>query len=143
MFDKSVDNNPHALKFLPDCYKTQIMWNEAIKDYPSAVLYLITWKWLVCYKQNAEKPDNSIFSNDNIFYHDVDSNIIIFLKDDLTLQALIILTLMMMMIGFKMIQKLSTILYLWLGIINLNNLKHVKKETNEKLMAVAWHQTKW
>ena len=90
-----------------------------------------------------EKPDNSIFSNDNIFYHDVDSNIITFLKDDLTLQALIILTLVMMIGLMKMIQKLSIILYLWLGIINLNNLKHVKKETNEELMAVAWHQTKW
>ena len=90
-----------------------------------------------------EKPDNPIFSNDNIFYHDVDSNIITFLKDDLTLQALIILTLVMMIGLMKMIQKLSIILYLWLGIINLNNLKHVKKETNEELMAVAWHQTKW
>ena len=90
-----------------------------------------------------EKPDNSIFSNDNIFYHDVDSNIITFLKDDLTLQALRILTLVMMIGLMKMIQKLSIILYLWLGIINLNNLKHVKKETNEELMAVAWHQTKW
>ena len=27
----------------------------------------------------------------------------------------------------------------WLGILNLKNIKHVKKELNEKLIPVAWH----
>ena len=31
----------------------------------------------------------------------------------------------------------------WLGIRNLKNVKHLKKESNEELMPVAWHPNRW
>ena len=31
----------------------------------------------------------------------------------------------------------------WLGPIDLNNVKHLKKDINKDLMPVAWHPTRW
>ena len=33
MCDKAVENYPHALKFVPDCYLIQKMFDEAVKTY--------------------------------------------------------------------------------------------------------------
>ena len=35
MYDEVVDNYSHALKFVPDCYKTKKMCDKSVTDYPS------------------------------------------------------------------------------------------------------------
>ena len=40
MCDKGIYNNPHALKFVPDCYKTQEMCNKAVKRCFLAFIYI-------------------------------------------------------------------------------------------------------
>ena len=37
MFDKFVDDYPHALKFVPDCYTTQNVCNNAFNTYNSKI----------------------------------------------------------------------------------------------------------
>ena len=77
----------------------------------------------------AEKLDNPVISNDDIFFVDVYSSIITFRSNDrgLILQTLMILTLMIIVL-IKKILKLVFMLHLWLGVIDLNNIKHVKKK---------------
>ena len=63
-----------------------------------------------------------------IFFVDVDSNIITFLSDDMSFNTidLIILTLMMIILMKKILKLLFT-LSLWLGVIDINKERHVKK----------------
>ena len=42
----------------------------------------------------------------------------------------------------KMILTLLFLSNVWLGIVNLENMKHLKN-TNEQLMPIAWHLKKW
>ena len=37
MFNKAVDNFPHALKFFPNCYITQKMCDEVANTHPSTI----------------------------------------------------------------------------------------------------------
>ena len=37
MCNKAVDNYPHALEFVPKCYKTQNMCDKAVNIYPSTI----------------------------------------------------------------------------------------------------------
>ena len=40
MCDKAVDNQPHALQFSPDCYKTQKICNKVVDTYPTITEYV-------------------------------------------------------------------------------------------------------
>ena len=40
MCDKAVDYYPHALKFVPDCYKIQNMCDKAVNTYPSTIQFV-------------------------------------------------------------------------------------------------------
>ena len=42
----------------------------------------------------------------------------------------------------KMILTLLFLSNVWLGIVNLENMKHLKN-TNEQLRPIAWHLKKW
>ena len=35
MCNKAVDNYPHALEFVPECYKTQKVCDKAVDTYPA------------------------------------------------------------------------------------------------------------
>ena len=39
MCGKAVDSYPHALEFVPECYKTQKMCDKAADTYPSMIKY--------------------------------------------------------------------------------------------------------
>ena len=84
---KVVSREAFILKYYPDKYKTQELYDKAFD------FYLITLKLVrdcfVTYKM-LEKLDNSIFSNDDIFFHDVNSNIIIFLSNDMSFNTIIL-----------------------------------------------------
>ena len=45
MKNVSVENYPQALKFVPDCFKTQKMFNKAVGIYPSSMQFFSE-----CYK---------------------------------------------------------------------------------------------
>ena len=40
MFTESVNKYPHALEFIPECYKTERMCNKAVNTHPSAIKYI-------------------------------------------------------------------------------------------------------
>ena len=102
MYDKAVDAFLPASEFVPG--------------------------WIVINKM-AEKLDNPVISNDDIFFVDVYSSIITFRSNDKGFETidLNILTLMIIVL-IKKILKLVFMLDLWLGVIDLNNIKHVKKK---------------
>ena len=41
MCNKAVDNYPHALEFVSECYKTQKMCDKAVNTYPSTINLLL------------------------------------------------------------------------------------------------------
>ena len=41
--NKAVDNYPHALEFVPDCYKTQEMCNKAVNIYRSTTKFVLKY----------------------------------------------------------------------------------------------------
>ena len=58
----------------------------------------------------------------------------------------LILILLISILIITLINKIQILLLLsdfWLGIENLKNAKHLKKELNEELMLVAWHPKRW
>ena len=40
MCDKALDNYPHALKFVPDCYMTQKMFDKATNTHPPTIKFV-------------------------------------------------------------------------------------------------------
>ena len=40
MCRKAVDNYPHALEFVPECYKTQKMYDKAVNTYASSIKFV-------------------------------------------------------------------------------------------------------
>ena len=41
MCNKAVDNYPHALEFVPECYKTQEMcYNKTVDTYPFTIKFI-------------------------------------------------------------------------------------------------------
>ena len=40
MCNKAVDNYPHALEFVPECYKTQNICDKAVDTYPSTTQFV-------------------------------------------------------------------------------------------------------
>ena len=40
MRNKTVDNYPFVLEFVPECYKTQIMCDKAVDSYPSTIKFV-------------------------------------------------------------------------------------------------------
>ena len=40
MCNKIVDNCPHALEFVPECYKTQKMCDKAVDTHPSTIQFV-------------------------------------------------------------------------------------------------------
>ena len=40
MCNKAVQNYPHALEFVPECYKTQNMCDKAVNTYPFTIKFV-------------------------------------------------------------------------------------------------------
>ena len=40
MFNKAIDNYPHALEFVPECYKTQQVCDKALNTYPFTIKFV-------------------------------------------------------------------------------------------------------
>ena len=41
MCNKAVDNYPHALEFVSECYKTRKMCDKVVNNYPSTVKFFL------------------------------------------------------------------------------------------------------
>ena len=48
MCDKAIDNDPHALEFVPECYKTHTMCDRAVDTHPSTIQFVPE-----CYKTHS------------------------------------------------------------------------------------------
>ena len=92
--------------------------------------------WIVTNKI-LEKLGNVLSFGDDIDLDDIDSDIVTFFSDD------------MVIVLMKMILNLLFMLDIWLGVIDSNNVKHVK-EIDKELMPIAsyparvwnWRMTK-
>ena len=40
MFNKAINNYPHTLEFVPECYKTQKVCDKAVDTHPTAIKYV-------------------------------------------------------------------------------------------------------
>ena len=41
MFNKAIDNYPHALEFVPECFMTLKMCDKAVDTYPSTIKFIV------------------------------------------------------------------------------------------------------
>ena len=107
--DKAVDNYTCGLAFVPNCYKIQKMCNKAIDASPSALKFVPNWfvtnKILQKHYDNLDNDinNNNIDNNDKMINNNNVNNMM------------------------KMILELLFKSELWLGVIDLNNVKHFKK----------------
>ena len=85
MCNKVVSEESFMLKYCPDNYKTQEMCDKAVDFYPITLKFVPDW--FVTNKM-LDKFDNFIFFNGNIYFYDVDSNIMTFLTDDMCFNTL-------------------------------------------------------
>ena len=113
------------LKYCPDKYKTQKMWDKAVDSYLITLKFVPDWSVT---NKILEKLDNFLFSKANILFHDVDFNIITFLSNYMGFNTIGLNIKTLTIILMKMIQKLLIMLDLWLGVTDLNNAKYIKKK---------------
>ena len=43
MFNKTVDNYPHALEFVPEFFKDQKMYDKAVDTHPSTIKFFLEY----------------------------------------------------------------------------------------------------
>ena len=75
MYDEVVFKERFILTYYPDRYKTQEMCDKAVDSFLLPLEFV-----LHCFftSKVIDKLNNSVFSNDDLFLHDLDSNIIRF-----------------------------------------------------------------
>ena len=106
--DKAVDALLPALKFVPDYFVT----NELL-----------------------EKLANVVKSNDDIFFVDVDSDVVTFFNDDMAHNTI------NLNINFDDDNVIRVGLVAWCN--KYKQRKTCKKEISNKLMPAVWHPTRW
>ena len=101
------------LKYCIDRHKTQSMCDKAVDALLPALKF--NSDYFVA-KKMLEKLDNVVFSNDDIFFVDVDCDAVTFFNDDMDHNT-----------------------------INLNNINfdEVDSEISNKLLPAMWHPTRW
>ena len=84
--------------------------------------------WLVMNKK-IEKLDNAVFFKDGIVFDYIDSDIVTFFSDDIGLNIINLNVINLDDVNLKIkIPKLLIMLDLWLRIIDLNNIRDIKKK---------------
>ena len=84
-----------------------------------------------------EKLDSAILSEDYVIFGDLESDFVTFFSNDCGPNNVILDNINLMMnILITVIHKLLIMLGLWVGIININNVKHLKK-IDKELLPVA------
>ena len=134
--DKAV-LQPFMQKFSPNIYRTQEMCDKADDSYLLTVKFVPDWFVM---SKMLKKLDNSVFSNDDVFFHDVDS-VITFLSSDMACNTIDLILTLMMIFLMKKILKLLFMLDFRLDIIDSSDAKH-KEKVSKKLMPVVWHPTR-
>ena len=76
MCDRVISEDPCSIRYVPDQYKTQQMYDEAV-DACLAVLKSVP-DWFVASKM-LEKLDNVLHANDNILFYNEDFNKVTFI----------------------------------------------------------------
>ena len=125
MCDKTISGNPFSLRYVPDQYKTQQMCDKAVADCLTSFKFVPDW--FVTSKM-VKKLFTDLYANENIIYFKkilVMPHLIImkwvFLIQILIASTLTIITFM------KMILILLLFSDFCLGIPNLKNVKHLKR----------------
>ena len=67
MCNQSVDNYPHTLEFVPECFVTQRMCDKAVDTYPSKIKFVPEE---ICDKAvNGPILNQNIYSRNTLFNH--------------------------------------------------------------------------
>ena len=118
---KVVSKEPFILKNCLNRYKTQEMYDKTIDAFLPTLKFVPDW---IVTNKILEKLGNVLSFGDDIDLDDIDSDIDTFFSDD------------MVIILMKMILNLLFMLDIWLGVIDSNNVKHVK-EIDKELIPIA------
>ena len=130
MCDEVISEDPFILKYCPDRYKARRMCDKAVDSYLLAVKFNPDWFVL---STMIEKLDSAVFSDKYVVFGDLESHFVTIFSRDVVFDSISL---------DNMIQKLLIVLDWWVGIINLNKAKHLKRN-NKKLLLVAWDLTRW
>ena len=106
------------------------MCDKAVDSYLLAVKFNPDWFVL---STMIEKLDSAVFSDKHVVFGDFESHFVTIFSRDVVFDSISL---------DNMIQKLLIVLDWWVGIINLNKAKHLKRN-NKKLLLVAWDLTRW
>ena len=85
MRDEVVSKRSIILKCCLDRYKTEEMCDKAVDSYLLALKFVPNW---VVTNRMIDKPDNDVFSNDNIIFSDIDFYIVTFFRSDKGLNSI-------------------------------------------------------
>ena len=127
MCGKVASENPFLMVHCPDKYKTQKRCDKAV-DYSLPALKL-TLDWFVTSKM-IKKLYTALYGDENILYFDKDSGNVVFSCNEmgiLNIDLYILRILILITILMKMILILLFLLDFWVGILNLENVKILKK----------------
>ena len=113
------------LKYCIDRYKTEETSDKVVESYLLAIKFVPDWFIM---GKKIEKLDNAVFSNEDIVFGDIDSDIVRFFIFDIGLHSINLNNVNLDEDNFDdMILKLLIMLSLWFGVIDISNTKHVQK----------------
>ena len=133
MCDKVVSKEPIMFKYCPDRCKTEEMCDKAVGFYLLALKNVPDW---FLTNKMIEILDNAVFSNEYIVFCDMST----FFSNDIGLNSTNLNNIKLDNVNFDDYDH-ETINHVSLDIIDITNIRHVKK-MNEELVSVAWHPTK-
>ena len=122
---KVVSEIPVVLKYCLDKDKSQEMSNTAVDDFLPTLKFVPDW--FVTNKM-PERVHDTLLANDDILFFDEDFSNITFFGDEIGIFSVDLYELHINEINFdEGILKLIFMSYFWLGTINVNNARHLKK----------------
>ena len=133
MCDKVVSKEPIMFKYCPDRCKTEEMCDKAVGFYLLALKNVPDW---FLTNKMIEILDNAVFSNEYIVFCDIST----FFSNDIGLNSTNLNNIKLDNVNFDDYDH-ETINHVSLDIIDITNIRHVKK-MNEELVSVGWHPTK-
>ena len=126
MCDKVVSEEPFMLRYCLNSYKTQEMCTKAVNACLLALKFFPDW--FVTNKM-LEKRDNVVFFNGDIDLDDIDSDIVTFFSDGMSLATIDLDNINLDDDNLmKKILLMLFLLNLLRGVIDLSDVKHVKND---------------
>ena len=123
--DKAISENPFMLKYFHDKYKTQQICDEVVDDFLKALKFVLDWFVI---SKMIKKLSTALYADDGLLFFDEDSGSnVTFCCNEMGILSVNLNNINLDDTKYEEDDP-DTIILVRLGILNLKNAKHLKKD---------------